>query len=352
MLVATWVIASTLWQCKDLCSEVTDELVSDCNEELIKKAKTIALSCHLNMAASFLKLKDFSNAVSSANEALSIDSNNAKALYRKGTALNELGEYREAVSVLKKAKESAPADKNINKELARAVAALKKAKDAEKSLFGGMFASNKSFLYDDKPKLEVWEGEEPFVFFDMKIGDEDAGRIVMKLYAKTVPKTARNFLELAKGAGTASNGKPKHYKGSMFHRVIKNFMIQGGDFTNGNGTGGESIYGAKFEDENFHFKHTRPGLLSMANAGKDTNGSQFFITTVPTPHLDGKHVVFGEVVEGMDIVRKIEGLETSASDKPLQDVVIADSGELVDYKQPEQAADDADAAAATEETST
>jgi cyclophilin family peptidyl-prolyl cis-trans isomerase len=156
----------------------------------------------------------------------------------------------------------------------------------------------------------------------------------MQVYKDIVPKTAENFIALCTGVkGEGTKGKPLCYKNSTFHRVIKDFMIQGGDFTNGDGTGGESIYGEKFEDENFVLKHTKAGLLSMANAGPGTNGSQFFITSRDTPHLDGKHVVFGEVVEGMDVVRAIENVPKSSGDKPEVDVVIVDCGEMqADYK--------------------
>eukprot|EP01064_Diplonema_japonicum_P024684 TRINITY_DN352_c0_g3_i1.p1 TRINITY_DN352_c0_g3~~TRINITY_DN352_c0_g3_i1.p1 ORF type:complete len:295 (+),score=77.34 TRINITY_DN352_c0_g3_i1:45-887(+) len=167
------------------------------------------------------------------------------------------------------------------------------------------------------------------VFFDMTIGGEPKGRIVFGLYGKTTPVTCENFRALSTGEkGTGESGKPLHYKGSKFHRIIPSFMCQGGDFTTGDGRGGESIFGAKFEDENFKITHTKEGLLSMANAGPGTNGSQFFITTTATPHLDGKHVVFGEVIEGMEVVKLMEGTEKGEGDKPIKDVEIADCGVL------------------------
>lgn len=168
----------------------------------------------------------------------------------------------------------------------------------------------------------------PKVFFDILIGKMKAGRIVMELLADSTPKTAENFRALCTGEkGIGNLGKPLHYKGSGFHRIIPNFMCQGGDFTKGNGTGGESIYGAKFADENFKLKHTTPGILSMANAGANTNGSQFFITTTRTPWLDGKHVVFGKVVDGYGVVEEMEKVG-SESGQTSERVVIEDCGEI------------------------
>jgi len=170
---------------------------------------------------------------------------------------------------------------------------------------------------------------QPATFFDIEIDGKSAGRIVMTLYADVVPKTAENFRCLCTGEkGQTKSGVPLSYKGSSFHRVINDFMIQGGDFTNHNGTGGESIYGEKFEDENFEKKHTRGGLLSMANAGAGTNGSQFFITTVTTPHLDDKHVVFGTVISGYNVVKRIENVPKGENDKPKVSVIIADCGQI------------------------
>ena len=166
------------------------------------------------------------------------------------------------------------------------------------------------------------------VYFDITVDGVDVGRIVFGMFGSTVPKTAKNFSTLATGsAGKGNSGKPLHFKGSKFHRIIPGFMAQGGDFTAGNGTGGESIYGSKFNDENFEIKHTKPYLLSMANSGPNTNGSQFFITFKETPWLNGRHVVFGEVVEGMDIVDKLEKIG-SGSGTTSKTAIIADCGVL------------------------
>jgi len=167
------------------------------------------------------------------------------------------------------------------------------------------------------------------VFFDISIDNSNPPeRIIFELEDNIVPKTAANFRSLCIGdKGIGRSGKALSYKGSKFHRIIPQFMLQGGDFTNHNGTGGESIYGTKFPDENFKLTHSKPGLLSMANSGSNTNGSQFFITTVPCPWLDGRHVVFGHVTSGMELIKKIENLGTQ-SGQPKKEVKIVNCGEI------------------------
>lgn len=171
--------------------------------------------------------------------------------------------------------------------------------------------------------------KRPIVFLDITIDNEAAGRMVIELYNDTVPKTAENFRALCTGEkGIGKSDSPLHYLNSCFHRVIPDFMILGGDITSDIGTGGDSIYGICFEDENFTLKHDRRGLLSMANRGPNTNSSQFFITGNACPHLDGKNVVFGSLLNGMDVLEKIEAVITNSQDRPKVVVAIDDCGEL------------------------
>jgi peptidylprolyl isomerase len=306
-------------------------------DKIPENERPLFVSCWSNAAMCHIKLKDWSAAVRCCNHVLGISSeaqSNVKCLYRRGYARLQAGDLKDSKLDLMAAYKLDNANKDVRKALAALKEATQKAKEKEKAIFGGLF-SKASGLYGDLIEDVIEPSEDnPHVFFDIKQGDKELGRVVMRLYADIVPKTAENFRALCTGEkGNGKAGKPLHYKGCTFHRVIKDFMIQGGDFTNGDGTGGESIYGEKFADENFTIKHTSAGLLSMANAGPGTNGSQFFITSTNTPHLDGKHVVFGHVVEGMDVVNQIEITEKGAGDRPAIDIVIEDCGEMpADYK--------------------
>jgi len=294
--------------------------------------KEFYTSCYSNAAMCYIKTSSWSDAIIAASTVLKVEGyeGNLKALYRRGLAKLNSGSLKEAKSDLMAAYKADNKNKDVRKALAKLKETSAEAKKKEKSAFGGIFG--KVSMYDDKKGvlLPNAKGDNPHVFFQIKQGDEDLGRVVMQLYQDITPKTAENFKQLCTGEASTPE-KSLTFKGSAFHRVIKDFMIQGGDFTNGDGTGGESIYGSKFPDENFTIKHTHAGQLSMANAGPGTNGSQFFITSRDTPHLDGKHVVFGHVVEGMEIIRKIENTETGPSDKPKIDIIIADCG-VTDFK--------------------
>jgi len=170
--------------------------------------------------------------------------------------------------------------------------------------------------------------ENPVVFFDIKVGGTEIGRILLELYADEVPRTAENFRQFCTGE-YRKDGVPLGYKGSTFHRVIKDFMIQGGDFVNGDGTGCMSIYsGSTFADENMKFKHNEAGVLSMANSGKDTNGCQFFLTCTKCDFLDAKHVVFGRVIDGMLVLRKVENAPVGPNNKPKVDITISQCGQM------------------------
>lgn len=248
--------------------------------ELVETASSalepIFIACKLNCAQACIGLADYPSTVSHCNEVLKKDPRNVKGLYRRGLARNHLGLADEALVDLNAATELDPDNKAVKTEIAKAKKLIAEAKKKTKAVYGGFFS--KVSIYDDKelPVIPGLSADNPKVFFDITIGGKYIGRLVFLLYADVVPKTAANFKALCTGESTkrASTGHALHYKGSTFHRVIKGFMIQGGDFTRGDGTGGESIYGEKFADENFKIKHTEAGLLSMANAGPSTNGSQ------------------------------------------------------------------------------
>ncbi|EPR59296.1 peptidyl-prolyl cis-trans isomerase [Toxoplasma gondii GAB2-2007-GAL-DOM2] len=296
-------------------------------DEEREQQKRLELPLRLNLATCCNRLGEFSEAIEQTTKALEMDPESSKGWYRRGVARMAVGQLDEARHDFVQAAKLDPKNVEIRRELEKCKKKIEEVRAKEKSAFGNIF--KKVDLYTEKQGVRN-VSKCPKVYMDIKVGDNAPKRVVFALYNDTVPKTAENFRALCTGEkGEGKKGKPLCFKNSLFHRVIPGFMMQGGDFTNGDGTGGESIYGPQFNDEKFVDQHTGRGQLSMANCGPNTNSSQFFITFGPAPHLDGKHVVFGEVVEGQDVLDEVEDVETDKSnDRPKQDVQIVDCGEV------------------------
>jgi peptidylprolyl isomerase len=297
--------------------------------ETSQEATDLSVSLLLNMSNCYNNLRKFELTRAKTTEALKLKEN-PKSYYYRGIAYAHLDTFDKAEEDYKKLCGLVPTDDPGVVYLRKVIDDRQKEKtQREKSLFKSFF---KTPVYDDKPAIEKPKDvpdevnpNNPKVFFDIKVGDKEPRRVEFELFLDKVPKTVINFKNLCLG----NTEDPKQtYKGTIFHRVIKNFMMQGGDYENANGTGGASIYGRTFEDENFYYKHSKEGLLSMANSGPNTNGSQFFITFKETSWLDSKHVVFGRVVNGMDVVKEVEQLETDDQDKPKVEISIVDCGSL------------------------
>jgi peptidylprolyl isomerase len=278
----------------------------------------LRLSLHLNLAQVSIQLKHWAEVVKQATGALELDSNSSKALFRRGIAQEQLGKVKQAAEDLIKAARLEPRNAEIRKRYEEC---------KEKALA----------LQDDEDRPPVhYLPSLPRVFLDIAVGTKPPFRLVFALYTDSAPKTAENFRQLCTGEheGLTARGKPFHYKGSILHRKVEGLMIQGGDFENANGTGGESFFGRRFDDETFGDKHTRRGLLGMANNGPNTNGSNFFILLAPNDHLDRQHVIFGELLgppecEGGDhFLHELEVLATDEENRPLTDCVIANCGEM------------------------
>lgn len=310
----------------DFCSY----MYSDEDKKLVRATK---IAANLNASACCVKLAKWKDALKYADDALKIEDTNVKAMWRKAQALRGKGDLDEAKDVIVKAIRLDAKNKSLRDELELIKGDIAKATEKQKSLFGNVFSKP---VYTDAPDVKFWEGPLPKVFMDITIGGDAVGRIVFELFMDKTPKTSENFRALCtgeKGKGEKT-GAALHYKGTRFHRIIKGFMAQGGDIEGKDGTGGESIYGEKFPDEYLKRSHDAPYLLSMANSGKNTNGSQFFITFGPAHHLDGKHVVFGRVIEGKNVVEMMQQVETGAQDKPNKEVKVYDCGELPKDYQP------------------
>ncbi|CAI2371110.1 unnamed protein product [Moneuplotes crassus] len=308
-----------------------DELEDDSTDE----AKDLRKTFNLNIATVLKKMEKWSEVIKSTTAALEIDEHNVKALFFRAIASRNIKDFDTAVNDIKTAIKASPKDKALRKEYEIIKKEKKEYISSQKGLFSQAFSSG---LYAEKEdpvrkegfsEVPAYNPENPKVFFDVKIGESEPQKVIFELFADKTPKTAENFRAITAGH-ELEDGTKLHYKSNKFHRIIPNFMAQGGDITMGNGTGGRSIYSEKFDDEQIWIPHSEKGLLSMANAGPNTNGSQFFITFVETPHLDGKHTVFGRVIKGWETVKAMEGVKTGANDVPEDPVEIVDCGEYAE----------------------
>ena len=277
---------------------------------------------------------DFKVSIANCTKAIGLDDKAFKAYYLRSVAHQKQNQWDEAMVDIVAAIKLNPNDKSLRSHHAVVKEGKQKAAGKEKGAFQKFFAQgvyNEKVTPSKKYTLPTFDPENAQTYFDIGIGEKDEegyeqGRVVFELFTKEVPKTADNFRALC----TGEKGELYHYKGNKFHRIIQNFMMQGGDTTAGNGTGGMSIYGEKFEDEGVWFPHTHKGILSMANSGPNTNGSQFFICYRDTPHLDNKHTIYGRVIHGWDICEKAESVKTGQQDVPEKTIQIVDCGELKD----------------------
>lgn len=309
--------------------------LDDMADDQTDAAKEARKLINLNIATVTKKMEKWQEVIKATTNALELEAENVKALFFRGVAHRHLKDFEAAAEDIKAAIKANPNDKALRNEFATIKEEKKKHLSSQKGIFEKAFAGG---LYSEKkePKKMINESvvpkynpENPKAFFDIKIGDAEPQRIVFELFKNKTPLTAENFRCLCTGE-KSSEERTLHYKGNKFHRIIKDFMAQGGDFENENGTGGHSIYGRKFEDEQVWIPHSEKGLLSMANSGPDTNGSQFFITFVETPHLNGKHTVFGRVIKGWNVVKQMEQVSTNTKDVPDTPVVIHDCGDFTD----------------------
>lgn len=300
------------------------DAVQNDNAEIRNLKKTILV----NIAVVCNKTQSWAETVRACFQSLNIDGDNPKALYLKGVALRKLKQYDEALNDLKNAIKKNPNDKNLRTEFQECKEEKKKYDKSQQSMFQKFFQEG---VYNEKEaeisriedKLPEYNPKNPKCYMDIQIGEQEPKRVVFELFANEVPKTVENFRCLCTGEKSTEK-QSLHYKENIFHRVIPKFMAQGGDITNQNGTGGMSIYGRKFNDEKVWLPHSHAGLLSMANSGPNTNGSQFFVTFAKAPWLNGKHIIFGRVIKGMETVHEMEKVETGANDKPRTAIKIAD----------------------------